>query len=110
MISIKNIKETYKIAEKFHLNEVSSEEVQKVIKPLNKEKSAISSCIPVKVLIDSVDTYLQVFTDIINSSIRNDTFPEELKLAEVTPLFKKADPFHKVNFRPINLLSHVSKE
>ena len=30
-----------------------------------------------------------IFADIINSSIRNDTFPEELKLAEVTPLFKR---------------------
>ena len=30
-------------------------------------------------------------------------------LAEVTPLFKKADPFDKVNYRPVSLLSHVSK-
>ena len=88
-MSIKKIKETYKIAEKFHLKEVSSEEVKNIIQSLNKKKSAISSCIPVKVLIDSVDTYLPIFTDIINSSIRNGTFPEELKLAEVTPLFIK---------------------
>ena len=91
------------------LKEVSSEEVKKVIKSLNKKKSAISSCIPVKVLTDSVDTYLPIFTDIINSSVRNGTFPEELKLAEVTPLFKKADPFDKVNCRPVSLLLHVSK-
>ena len=108
-MSIKKIKETYKITDKFHLKEVSSEEVKKVIKSLNKKKSAISSCIPVKVLLDSVDTYLPIFTDIINSSIRNCTYPEELKLAEVTPLFKKADPFDKVNYRPVSLLSHVSK-
>ena len=108
-MSIKKIKETDKITEKFHLKEVSSKEVKKVIKSLNKKKSAISSCIPVKVLIDSVDTYLPIFTDIINSSIRNGTFPEELKLAEVTPRFKKANPFDKVNYRPVSLLSHVSK-
>ena len=102
-MSIKKIKETYKITEKIHLKEVSSEEVKKAIKSLNKKKSAISSCIPVKVLIDSVDTYLPMFTDIINSSIRDCTFPEELKLAEVTPLFKKADPFDKVNCRPAGL-------
>ena len=106
-MSIKKIKETYKITDKFHLKEVSSEEVKKVIKSLNKKKSAISSCIPVKVLIDSVDTYLPIFTDIINSSIRNGTFPEELKLAEVTPLFEKADPFDEVNYKPLSLLSHV---
>ena len=83
------MKETYKIADKFLLKVVSPEEVKKVIKSLNKKKSAISSCIPVKVLIDSVDTYLPIFTDIINSSLRNGAFPEELKLAEATPLFKK---------------------
>ena len=108
-MSIKKIKKTFKIAEKFHLKEVSSEEVKKVIKYLNKKKSAISSCIPVKVLIDSVDTYLPIFTDIVNSSIRNGTFPEELNLDEVTPLFKNADPFEKVNYIPVSLLSHVSK-
>ena len=58
-----------------------------MIKPLDKKKSAISSCIPVKVLIDSVDTYLPIFTDIINSNIKNVIFPEELKLAEMNPLF-----------------------
>ena len=77
--------ETDKIAEKFHLKKVSSEEVKKVIKSLNKKKSAISSCIPVIILINSVDTYLPIFTDIINSFIENVTFPQELKLAEVNP-------------------------
>ena len=76
---------------------MSCEKVKKVIKSLNRKKSAISSYIPVKVLIDSVDTYLPIITDIINSSIRNDTFPEELKSTEVTPLFKKADPFDKAS-------------
>ena len=96
-MSIKKIKEIYKIAENFHLKEMSCEKVKKVIKSLNRKKSAISSYIPVKVLIDSVDTYLPIITDIINSFIRNDTFPEEVKSAEVTPLFKKADPFDKAS-------------
>ena len=68
-MSIKKIKETYKIAEKFHIKEVSSQEVEKVTKSLNKRKSVISSCVPVKVLIDSVDTYLTILTDTVISSI-----------------------------------------
>ena len=35
-MSIKKTKETYKITEQFQLKEVSSEEVKKVIKSLNK--------------------------------------------------------------------------
>ena len=82
-MSTKKIKPTSKTAEKFYLKEVSSGEVKKVI------KSTIISCIPVKALINSVDIDidLPIFSDIINSSIRNDTFPEELELTEVTPFF-----------------------
>ena len=41
--------------------------------------------------------------------IKNGVFPDELKLAEVIPLFKKYDPFDKSNYRPVSLLSHMSK-
>ena len=108
-LSIQKIKETFKIKEKFEFNEVSSEEVKKVIKSLNKKKAAISTWIPVKIIIDSIDTYLPVLTGIINNSIRNGTFPDELKLAEVIPIFKKVDPFDITDCRPVSLLSHVSK-
>ena len=49
-MSIKKMKETYKIAEK--------EEAKKFKKSLNKKKSSLSSCISVEVLTDSVYTYL----------------------------------------------------
>ena len=108
-MSIKKVKETYKITEKFHLKEVSSKKVKNVIKSFKKKKSAISSCMPVNVQIESVDTYLLIFTYIIYSFIRNGTFPEEPISAEMTPLFKRGDSFEKVNCRPVSLLSHVSK-
>ena len=76
---------------------------------MNKKKAAISTCIPVKILIDSIDRYLPVLTDIINNSIRNGTFPDEIKLVEVTPIFKKAHPFDITKYRPVSLLSHVPK-
>ena len=30
-------------------------------------------------------------------------------MTEVVPLFKKAGPFHKINYRPVSLLSHMSE-
>ena len=53
----KKEEESYKIVEKFYLKEVLSKEVKKVIKSWHKKKTVISSCIPVTVLIDSVDIY-----------------------------------------------------
>ena len=39
----------------------------------------------------TIDVHVSILTKIINSSIRNGCFPDELKAAEVTPIFKKND-------------------
>ena len=107
--SVLKIKEKCKIQNKFQFREVSPDEVRKIIQSLNKKKSAISSCFPVKHLTESVDIYLAFLTKTINQSLKNGIFLDELKLAEVLPLFKKANPFDKINYRPAGLLSHMSK-
>ena len=45
----------------------------------------------------------------MSKSITEGTFPSELKLAEVTPVFKKLNCMNKENYRPVSLLSHMSK-
>ena len=45
----------------------------------------------------------------INKCISTKYFPDELKEADVTPLFKKEDPNNKANFRPISFLPIISK-
>ena len=52
----------------------------------------MSSCIPVGVLIDSMDIYLPLLADIINDCLKRGTFPDGLKLAEVIPLLKQGKP------------------
>ena len=44
-----------------------------------------------------------------NNSFQTVNFPNELKLAEVTPVYRKKDPLNKENYRPVNVMSHVSK-
>ena len=56
-----------------------------------------------------MDIYLPLLTDTINDSLKRGIFSDELRLAEVIPLSKKADPFDKTNYRPVSLLSHISK-
>lgn len=49
-------------------------------------------------------------TILINQSLCTGIFPEKLKLAKVIPLFKnKGDDFKFENYRPISLLSVISK-
>ena len=37
------------------------------------------------------------------------TFPDELKIVDIVPVFKKEDPKDKTNYRPISLLPLISK-
>ena len=53
--------------------------------------------------------YLPFITNSINLSIEKDCFPGELKLAEVSPMFKKKDNLDKENYRPVSVLPHVPK-
>ena len=105
--SISKIKEN-NIQNEYGFKGISSNEVKKNYKNPKQKKSGITSCIPVIFLIDSIDIYLPLPTDVINDSLKRGIFPNEPKLAEVIPLFKKADHFDKTNYRPVSLLSHIS--
>ena len=48
-------------------------------------------------------------TLIINQMLNTRIFPDNLKIAKVVPLYKKVDDRLFTNYRPISLLSSVSK-
>ena len=48
-------------------------------------------------------------TNCINKCISIKSFPDDLKVADVIPVFKKEDPNNKANYRPISLLPTISK-
>ena len=56
-----------------------------------------------------MDIHLPFITKIINASFENGRFPDELKLAGVSPIFEKNDDLDKENYRPVSILSHASK-
>ena len=55
------------------------------------------------------DIHLPIITQIINMSIDNNCYPDDLKFTEVGPVVKKKDDLGKQNHRPVSVLSHVSK-
>ena len=46
---------------------------------------------------------------LINESIKNGTFPDNLKEANIAPVYKSKNPFEKSNYRPMSILSLLSK-
>ena len=57
----------------------------------------------------TIDIHLPIITQITNMSTDNNCYPNDLKLAEVSSVFKKKDDLDKENDRPLSNLSHVSK-
>ena len=49
-------------------------------------------------------------TNLINLSFVKGVFPNVLKMAQVLPTFKKGDKTEKNTYRPISLISSVSKK
>ena len=68
-----------------------------------------SQCIPVKIMVNSVHIYSQVLTNIFNDCVKSGNFPDILKYADITPVFKKGDTTGKTNYRPISTLFNFSK-
>ena len=88
---------------------VTEDLVRKKIMNLDGSKATPIGDISVDILKSTVDIHLPFITNSIHLSIEKGCFPEELKLAEVNPIFKKKDDLDKENYRPVSVLSHVSK-
>ena len=85
-------------------------EIQKEISYLNSKKVGIFGYIAVKVLKESSNVCNAVLRDIWNFEIlEKQNFPQNLKLADITPVYKKKDPTLVENYRPVSVLPTVSK-
>ena len=49
------------------------------------------------------------FAHLVNKSISTGVFPNDLKFAELSPIFKKDDAMSRGNFRPVSILPCISK-
>ena len=62
------------------------------------------------VLLKSIGVHLLTpLTRIFNDSISMGLFPDIMKLADVVPLYKAKEKFLETNYRPISLLTTMSK-
>ena len=92
----------------FAFSNVTSEEVNLTILKLNPKKS-VSGPFPTKIVRMVADIICGPVPLCLNSTLKSGTFPHDLKLAHVTPAFKKGDKFLKENYRPISILPSLSK-
>ena len=65
--------------------------------------------IPVKIVKEFPLFFTDVLYNNINNSIYSGTFPNKLKIADVTPIYKTNGRNDKENYRPISILPSISK-
>ena len=107
--SIERIRTIVKTNEKFSFRPVPKDLAREIILSLDGSKATLVGDIPADMLKSTVDIHLPFITKIINFSFENDCISDELKLAEVSPNLKKNDDLGKENYRPVSILSNVSK-
>ena len=85
--SIVIIKSKHLIQEKFSFQPVSAKDLESVIKSIPRNKASGGN-IPIQIVKQSGFTY-QILTDCINDAINKGVFPDNLKIANITPTHEK---------------------
>ena len=93
---------------RFEFSSVDPTLVFSEIKKLDPSKKA-NGAVPTDRLKLASNACYREITYRFKNAINTITFPDILKLADVTPIFKKGDNSVKENFHPISVLSSFSK-
>ena len=103
--SVIKIKEKYNTQENsFSFTLFSKEDILKAIKSLSSNKSSAIEDISIEILKNSIHIYSENLTKVFNECLINGKFPDTLKRANVTPIFKKGKDNEKENHRPVSML------
>ena len=93
----------------FSFTLVNENDVLKHLASLRTKNSAGVDGISVKLLKKLSPALINPLSLLINQSLVTGVFPKKLKIAKVLPLFKKDDYAIMDNYRPISLLTSISK-
>lgn len=99
----------YALESVFDLRPVTQKELAQVIRNLKGRSAPGWDSIPSRLIKDNIRSVTAPLLHIINLSIRSGQFPDALKIATVVPIYKSGIKYEYANFRPISLLSVVSK-
>ena len=112
--SILSINGKVNIESQFEFKQVTADDVKKQFKKIKVNKVTTFNNIPCKILKDSTEVCIPIFTKIVNNDIAISNYPDKMKLADVAPVFKsdkkqKKDATDTKNYRPVSVLPSVSK-
>ena len=80
-----------------------------MLKASDQKKACGHDHLPVKLLVDSAQYISNPLSYIFNLSLQLGQFPDPLKIAKISPVYKKGDRDQPGNYRPISVLPVLSK-
>ena len=107
--SIVKIKQQTPEGSKFSFKPTVLKTVTEEVANLNESKATPIESIPAKILKDNSDILCPKIVIDFNTSIKTGIFPQNQKLADVTPIYKKDGKLSKENYRPVSVLPAISK-
>lgn len=93
----------------FKFREVTYNEVRSIIMNLKNSQSKDAYDINVKLIKSIINLIVVPLTDLINLCIKNNVFPDVLKLSKVIPVHKSGSKDDLNNYRPISLVPILAK-
>ena len=93
----------------YTLQEVSKDYINKELKNIKASKGTGLDGISPRFLKDGADALTDIVTYLVNLSIRDKIVPDCAKAAKVTPLHKKNSKLEVGNYRPVSVLTSLSK-
>ena len=93
----------------FSFRQITIQEMFDQLIKLDPKKATPQEAIPPKILRENADLFSLPLTQFFNKLVVESAFPNDLKLADVSSLYKKDDNMKKQNYRPISLLPAISK-
>ena len=93
----------------FFLSPTYAEEVEAITKTLKIKKATLSGDIDIKFIKLACPIISPIISDLFNLCVKTGVFPDNMKVAEVIPIFKQGSKMNCSNYRPISLLSSFNK-
>ena len=87
---------------------ISKKDIEKEILNLNVAKASQVLDIPTKIIKKNSDIFSDILLKEFNKSLEICKFPS-LKIANVSPVYKKGNRSDKGNYRPVSILPNLSK-
>ena len=108
--SVMMIKHHYdNVIENFDFHSVDANDVMIILKNINPTKATGYDLIPGKLIRIAHRELSAPLCHIINTSINLRSFPGIMKCAEVSPVYKNTDNLKNNNYRPVSVLTAISK-